>query len=408
MTSAPTVRVVTRLEELEELRPVWTALQWHPNAEFDFYSLIVRARPEVKSPCVLVLFVDGKPEALLAGRIEETKETFNLGYVPLARVRVRRVSFVYGGNLGRIGPVEARLLVDAIIRLLRDEKLDFAFFSHLRAGDALLQAARQNRPLWLRDFNREPSLHYRMSVPDSISQFLARFKRRRHFGKLQRWLDNDYPNQVSMRRYAQAEDIASFARDADAVASKTYHRKLDAGFKNDEEHRRRLELAARGNRFRGYILYIQDEPRAYWCGTLFKDVFHLAYTGYDPDFRKYELGTVLFLRMVEDICGSEIKALDFSFGDAFYKQRFADQNWTEESVCLYAPTWSGVTINVLRTLTTQTNRYAKYVLETVRVTERLKSWWRRRLGRQSQRETTLGDGCGRGLESPSTRVAKLP
>lgn len=373
------VTIITTDGQLSQLRQDWERLARHPNADFEFYRLILKMRPEVLSPGVLALQEEGHCTAILAGRIEEAKESFALGYLPLGGLRVRRLSLVYGGNMGSIGADEARELVDAVLGLLRREKLDFATFSHLREGDCLVTAVRSNRRLMLRDRARASSMHYRLTIPKTMAEFLARIKNRRHFAKLQRVLEKDFPNEIEVRSFSKLEEIPQFARDAELIAASTYHRQIDAGFRNDKEHGERLKLAASKGLFRGYIMYVQGQPKAYWCGVIFADVLYLAYTGYDPKMRKYELGTLLFLHLLEKACGTQLRAVDFGFGDALYKQRFADENWREETVFLYAPTFRGAMINVLRTVAAVTNTWVKQVLGLLRVTHSLKTWWRKRL-----------------------------
>jgi hypothetical protein len=286
--------------------------------------------------------------------------------------------------MGRIGPAEARMLTEAVVQLLRDQRLDFAFFSHLRQGDHLLTAARQNRFFLLRDITHERFPHYRMAIPNSVPELLGRLNRRQKLGREWRALQKRFPGQVNVRRFSRLEDVPDFVRDAEAIARLTYHRRMDVGFKNDGEHRRRLEHDGGRGQFLAHILYIQQQPKAYVWTTVYKDTVYGASMGHDPDpsLRKFGIGTLLFLKTLEDMCGRGINALDFSFGDAPYKRRFADENWLEESVCLYAPTPRAVMINVLRTLTMQTNRLAKQILEALRVTGKVKTWWRRQLVRQ--------------------------
>lgn len=132
------------------------------------------------------------------------------------------------------------------------------------------------------------------------------------------------------------------------MARLTYQRRLGSGFVNDAAHQRRCRLVAQNGRLRGYVLYVDDRPKAFWCGTLYKGVFHLAWTGYDPEWKQYELGTVVFLKMVEGLCEEKIREIDFGLGAAFYKERFGDRSSEEASIRIYSPTIRGVVINCLR------------------------------------------------------------
>lgn len=379
---------VTSEEQLAGLREDWDRFAQHPNAEFEFFSLVCKLRSEVVSPCVLALQRDGRTEALLAGRVEDAVETYRFGYLRLWKMRVRRLCFVYGGNMGLIDRDAADLFVRAVLLALREQGLDCAEFSHLREADALGEAAREGRPLLLRDRTSEASIHYRLKVPEKYGDFLAGIKNRRRFAKMNRILEDNFPGQISIRRFTKAEEVSEFLRDAETITAQSYHRQLGAALRGDEEHCRRFELTARRGRFRGIIMYVKQQPGAYWCGTLFGDTLHLGATGYVPDLRQYEIGTLLFLRLLEDCCGSEVRAFDFGFGDAPYKQRFADESWLEETANLYAPTFRGVMINGLRTLNFFATRMAKRVSDKFNLTQRIKTWWRHRLSRKASDQSS--------------------
>ncbi len=167
------------------------------------------------------------------------------------------------------------------------------------------------------------------------------------------------------------------------MACKTYQRGLGAGFINNDETRRRLQLSGDRGWLRAYILYVDGEPCAFWFGTLYKETFHLDFTGYDQKYRKYEPGTILFVTMIESLCEDEVKAIDFGFGDAFYKQRFGDSSWEEASVYIFGRTARGILLNILRTLTALIVLNAEKIVARYNLREKMKKWWRLRIAPNS-------------------------
>ena len=88
----------------------------------------------------------------------------------------------------------------------------------------------------------------------------------------------------------------------------------------------------------------------------------------------------LFLRMVEDLClNNGIKLIDFGFGEAEYKRNYCDQKWEEASIYIFAPTFSGVTLNFLRSSTALLSRLAKALLERFNILQNVKRRWRDKL-----------------------------
>jgi hypothetical protein len=160
------------------------------------------------------------------------------------------------------------------------------------------------------------------------------------------------------------------------IAQKTYQRGLGAGFVYDDENLHRMSLSANRGWLRAYLLYINKRPCAFWAGTLYEDVFYLDFTGYDPQFRQYEPGTVLLVRMIEDLCQHGIRKVDFGYGEAFYKQRFCNESWREASVYIFSTEIRSILINIMRTLVVSASNLAEKTLKRVNYLNKLKKYWR--------------------------------
>lgn len=64
------VRTVRDLAHVDELKDFWASCPSHRDSDFDFYLFYLRNSTEVIRPHVIVLYRDGRPRALLAGRLE--------------------------------------------------------------------------------------------------------------------------------------------------------------------------------------------------------------------------------------------------------------------------------------------------------------------------------------------------
>jgi hypothetical protein len=378
------VRIAGTRREVEEWRAIWSEWQWHPNSDIDFYLLILDLWQDRASPLLIQLQKNGSPVAMLAGRIERTQDYFQIGYLSLFRLQVRRLNIITGGWMGNAGNEESRCLVSEIRRILKADKIDYAVISNIPTDSTLYRSARQAQGLLTRDYLPEMSQRWSMRLPEAYSEFLKRRKKKHRYwlNRVVRALEQQFPGRVNTRCFRNVEDVGTFCAAAEEVASLTYQRRLGAGFINDSVHQKRCLFAAQNHRFRGYVLYVDERPRAFWCGTLYRGVFHLAWTGYDPEWRKYELGTVLFLKLVENLCSEKVQTVDFGLGEAFYKERFGDQSWEEASVYLYSATAQGIAINCLRTLLGLVSRGIRTVLGSLGLVSKLKTYWRRRLSRK--------------------------
>jgi len=163
------------------------------------------------------------------------------------------------------------------------------------------------------------------------------------------------------------------------VAALTYQRGLGAGFVDDEEHRLRLDLFAKRGQLRAQVLEIEGRLSAYWIGTIYKGVFYSSATGYDPDLRFYEPGSLVFIHMIDELVREGVGRLDFGLGDAHYKQRFGDNCWREATIRLFAPTLKGVVLRSLLGIFNLADDASRRILQKFRLLDRLKTDWRRRM-----------------------------
>jgi CelD/BcsL family acetyltransferase involved in cellulose biosynthesis len=113
-------------------------------------------------------------------------------------------------------------------------------------------------------------------------------------------------------------------------------------------------------------------------GNLYATIYYSGDVGYDPLYKRYELGKQLLMKVLEDLCRQSVKEVDFGLGDADWKQRFGDQQWQEASTSIFAPTMKGLGINGLRTLSTFVDQAVKRILEKTQILARMKRLWRNR------------------------------
>src|SRR5262249_26577210 len=152
---------------------------------------------------------------------------------------------------------------------------------------------------------------------------------------------------------------------------------------NDETVRRGM-MDAQRKQFCSYILFINNEPKAFWYCFKYGKTLYLAATGYDPQYRNYELGTILLMKIFEDYCGSEIDMVDCGLGDADYKQRFGTDHFMETSFMLFPKTMGGLYLNGIYSSSLLANRFAKTLLDRLHITQRLKTIWRRGKSRSAE------------------------
>lgn len=369
------------IEELEAVHPQWEQWQNHPNNDRAHFKLVCELRPEVESPCVTVIKHDGKLSAILLGRLERTQFAPSLGYLRPLRVPIRVITFIHQGLLGKMNEETARECVAYLRCLLRSKMVDAIQFHYVAEGSALLKALGNCGPALLCEQEPKWSVHWEMDIPEQ-GDFL-----RHKIGSKQRWklrkrlheLESAYPGQVTWRWMNCFDDIPGICARLEEVAARAYQRGLGTGFVDNEEHHRRFALFASQGQLRLQTLEIDGRVRAFWYGYVYKDGFHLSETGYDPVLSKYEVGTLIFVRLSDELAREGIRKLDFGIGDAVYKQRFGNRSWREGTIWLFAPTTRGSFFRLSNACFTTLDKFGRNVAQKLGVIDRVKTAWRRHL-----------------------------
>jgi hypothetical protein len=373
-----TVRVVRTLEGLAEIRGCWEQWQAHVNSDQAQFELLCQLRPEVMLPCVLVVERDGVVQALVAARLEESSVASAIGYLQLPRLPARVIAIIHEGILGQLDEQGAQEVVQQLWSMLAAGDADAIDFHYLCEDSLLLRALHQRGPRVFCEKTPRWSTHREMNLPTQGGLLeTLRGKHRTHLRKRAKELDDAFAGRIDWRWLTHVDDVTSLCARLERVATTTYQRGLGAGFYDNEEFRKRLQLFASRGQLRVQLLEIDGQARAFWFGFVYKDAFHSAETGYDPDLRDHEVGTLMFVRMVDELAREGVRRLDFGLGDAHYKERFGHRTWRETSVWLFAPTLKGAALMVYVRLLATVDQAARRLVDRLGLRDRIKNAWRR-------------------------------
>ena len=374
----------TNFEEIEAIRPIWEQMQRNeprpvPNADIDRYISAVKTRGDDVQPHIMVMKCDGRPVAIMIGRIEQRRLDLKLGYKTLFSPALRCLSIVYGGIIGQPSAELSEVLIGELMKKFCSLKVDVLFFNRLKTETAFYQFVRKMPSLLKRDYFPKIEDHWRMSVPENIDQFYSARKRghRYKLRKSIRKFEEKYPSDSMFIKYTAKNEVDDFVTTVADISSKTYQSALGVGVVNDEKTKSLLKEDAMQGWFRGNILLADSKPCAFLLGLVYKKVYYGICTGYDPAFRPYWPGTIIFLKVLESLCADpSIEMIDFYFGDAWYKKSYGTEHWPEASAYIFAPRLYPVIINVLRNSVGGVNTGLKYVVKKFGAVDRIKRRWR--------------------------------
>ena len=131
--------------------------------------------------------------------------------------------------------------------------------------------------------------------------------------------------EIAWRIYAHPAEIETFFELARQVSVKTYQeRLLDAGLPDTTEYLVLAKNLAADNKVRGFILFDGVNPVSYLYCPAQGDALIYAYLGYDPQYLRMSVGTVLQWFALEYLFAEgRFKYFDFTEGQSEHKRLFA-------------------------------------------------------------------------------------
>jgi hypothetical protein len=375
------VMVGRSVDDVEKLRNVWQMMQWHPNADIDFYLTILRVRSEIVRPHVIYISKQGSPEAILVGRIERQSIHFKVGYWTFGRMHTVVLRIIHGGVMGNLCTTTAGVFMNQLLKALTQGESDAVLFHYLPEDSEFCSLIKTLPQFFCKDYQPENTKNWWVQLPASKDEFLNRMssKHRYWIRRKERLLEKAYQGEVLFKWFRGKNELESLFRDAESVAKKTYQRGLGVGFIDDQENRKRYSLSAEKDWLRAYILYLKGEPVAFWIGTLYARTFYLDSTGFDPTLAEHELGKLLFVKMIDNLCADGVSRVDFGYGDAFYKRQFGEGHMPVTSIYVFAKTAKGISINMVRTIVSFINNTIQHVAKSTGFESRIKKYWRKKI-----------------------------
>jgi len=378
---------VRSIEGIEAIRETWERLQSdesYPkvNADIDRYLMIHTTVRNDFKPCIMLVKEYGRPCAMLIGLIEKNRLKCAIARKTLFAPMLRQLVVVYGGIIGRVTNEICRLLVGELMKVLRQGEVDVVLFQKLETDSLLYSVARTMPGLISRDYFPKAERHWYMSVPDHIDRFwkTCSHNRRKLLRKYTRKLERRYPGQVKMVTFSRQEEVAEGIRIAADISVNTYQRAFGGGLVNDSSTRAIFEAAAKKDWLRIYILFVADEPCAFLYVLKYGRICFAEETAYSPKWRDWNVGSIIHLKVVEQICADPVvDTLDFGFGDVPHKRLGDCRQWMEAPVFIFAPRPFPVFVNLIRSSTLGTTILAKRVISGLGIHNLVQRYRRRRI-----------------------------
>jgi len=313
-------------------------LDWRRGPDGALGSLRVYALGDAGGPCGLAVFsVARKPLR------------FSIGEVGVYRASLTRLWHVGEPYLSaELDGERARAACqDLLVACLRDLGTSECLFLEGLPVDGPMRAALAagagggSRALCLE--LGQPFAHQLIRMPPSFAEYLQQLGSRSRQSVLysQRRLRKDMEGQVRCECFETCESIDRFVRDAQAVSRKTYQwNLLGLGLRDTPALRAGLTATAKAGWLRSFILYCRDTPVAFMLGYQHGSCYYYDDVGYDPDYSKSSVGSVLQIEVLEYLYGRSDRpaVFDFSTGYGEHKGRFGNAERQEQNLLVFPAT----------------------------------------------------------------------
>jgi len=396
MLSEASVKVLRTVSELEEVRREWESWPGHRDSDIDFFSAVVSSNPATIRPHVIVLYRGGRPDGILIGRIDLTTLPLKIGYWHLPSPRLRLMTFVMGAQRGDCSSEASEILLREALDSLRRGEADLGRLDFVQVDSPLYRLARALVGVLRRDHVALSEPLWSMELSQTYEQVLKGLSQglRYELKRKGRTIAASFKS-LEVKCFHRAEELETALSDIEAIAAKSYQRRIGVGFHNTELTRELALFQAKKGWLRAYVLYLEAKPSAFSLGCLYHGVFYSDEMAFDPELTEYAPGTVLQARVLEDLCAQQARGFDFGPGDAEYKARFGTMRRDQTCLYLFPPTVRGVALNVLRTLTGVVNETGKALANRTGVLRRIKRILRGKKAATRKREVSKADRVGK-------------
>jgi len=221
---------------------------------------------------------------------------------------------------------------------------------------------------------------YYIDMSQSFEDYKAKFsgKTRSTLGRKIRKFAELGGGQIRWERFTRADDLERFWQLARQVSIKTYQeRLLDAGLPDDPAFFEQARRLADADNLRAFLLFDGERPVSYLFCPVREGIIEYAYLGYDPEYLRLSVGTVLQWLALESLFAEQrFHYFDFTEGESEHKRLFATGSVSCANIALLRPTLTN------RLLAHSHHRFGRFTealggwLERHELKTRVKRWLR--------------------------------
>ena len=329
---------------------------------------------EQSEPRIILLRRNGKLECIAPCLISQTKFKLNFSVFNLPSPQVRILKIIDSDIVFAQTAVKKKCLKTIFKSLKRlRANFDIIYLENLRDNSPIKNFFFDNRKddfynFKLKITSYKPEKARQHTLCDSYDAWLKtlRGKTRGKILRKVRSLYKNYPNQVNFTKITNTKCLPEFIKYLNELYPKTWQaRTFGPKKRNSKNDNIFLTNIARKGWLRSYLLHISDKPVAFLIAFQYNDVFLHAECGYDPEFSKQGVGSVLNYLMLQDLYElNKPDELDFGFGENEYKKILGNRANNAFEAYITQPNLLGFLVRVQQYLNHLEERIRQFLIKS--------------------------------------------
>ena len=178
------------------------------------------------------------------------------------------------------------------VQWIPQKEAHLAVFHNVRQESKLHESALNLPGVLMRDHAPMSEVHYTMDLPGNIESVYQRLSHdhRKRLRQTEKKLLTAHRDRIRVHKYSTQSDLPRLVAQAERGSTQHIPAGSRCGVSGTTLILDCLQLAAKRNWLRAYVLEVSGKPWAFAIGTVYQATFHLDYIGYDPAFRSTLLG----------------------------------------------------------------------------------------------------------------------
>jgi hypothetical protein len=347
----------------------------------DFFLRLFNSRANNAKPNIILFKKGNSPKAMIVGWEKETKIDCKIGYLKTKTPKLKTFEIEIGGLITNDTVESEKILENYLCGLLEKKEVELISIDHLSATNPCWNTLKEKIAVKRKAVYRD-SVKWKAKIIDkNTGEILGLFSKKteQKFRRKDKKFRKFFNENIKFKEISSLDEVDYFIENANIIDNNSYHKAMGISVKKDFHYYNMFHSMAEGKYFRGYLLFANNKPIAYYYGVLYDGMFYAFNTSYNNEYRQLSPGIFLLRRMIELFIKENVAVIHFGYGDSPYKRMFGNEVVEEATFRIYS---SGIKAQFAQLLdkTTLTTTYKlSEFLDKLHLLNKIKKTWRNKL-----------------------------